>query len=224
MAVDDIRPTHAQLLLLREQIAVATQGMMLLKSKRDALLLEFMEVVDKTLHLSDEMIDSLASAQYSFELARAIDGEANVHSAALASEGDVMLDITGYKVMGVAVPTITQAPRPPRTVLNRGYSPLDVSVRVDEAAQGFEKTISSIMKYAEAETRLRRLGAEISKTNRRTNALEQIRIPELEAQVRLIERALDEQQREELFRLKKVKKKIERNKEMKRLEREAKSS
>lgn len=210
--MEDIRPTHAQLLLLRDQIAVATQGMTLLKSKRDALLLEFMEVVDTTLSLSDQMIDSLVAAQYSLEIARAVDGEAQVHSAALASDGEVLMDIGGYKVMGVAVPVISQDPRPPRNVLNRGYSPLDVSVRVDEAAHGFEKTISAIMRYAEAETRLRRLGEEISRTNRRVNALEQIRIPELMGQVRFIEQALDERQREELFRLKKVKKKIEANK------------
>lgn len=210
--MEDIRPTHAQLLLLRDQISVATQGMTLLKSKRDALLLEFMEVVDSTLNLSDQMIDSLVAAQYSLEIARAIDGEAQVHSAALASGGEVLMDITGYRVMGVAVPVISQDPRPPRTLMNRGYSPLDVSVRVDEAAYGFEKTISTIMRYAEAETRLRRLGEEISKTNRRVNALEQIRIPELEEQVRFIEQALDERQREELFRLKKVKKKIEQSK------------
>lgn len=210
--MEDIRPTHSQLLLLRDQIGVATQGMNLLKSKRDALLLEFMEVVDTTLNLSDEMIDSLVSAQFSLEIARAVDGEAQVHSAALASDGEVLMDISGYKVMGVAVPVISQDPRPPRNAMNRGYSPLDVSVRVDEAAYGFEKTIKAIMRYAEAETRLRRLGEEISKTNRRVNALEQIRIPELEEQVRFIEQALDERQREELFRLKKVKKKIEANK------------
>lgn len=210
--MEDIRPTHAQLLLLRDQIAVATQGMTLLKSKRDALLLEFMEVVDTTLNLSDKMIDALVSAQFSLEIARAVDGEATVHSAAIATSGEVLMDITGYRVMGVAVPVISQDPRPPRNIMNRGYSPIDVSVRVDEAAYGFEKTINAIMRYAEAETRLRRLGEEISKTNRRVNALEQVRIPELQEHVRIIEQALDERQREELFRLKKVKKKIEANK------------
>jgi len=209
--MEEIRPTHAQLLLLRDRINVATAGMALLKSKRDALLLEFMDVVDVTLHLSGELVEVLKKAQYVFEIARAIDGEAAVHSAALASSGEVLVDISGYKVMGVAVPVINQAPRPPRTPFTRGYSPTSVSVRIDEAALGFEKAVSAIMKYAEAETKLHRLGAEISKTNRRVNALEQIRIPELEGQARFIEQSLDERQREELFRLKKVKKKIDRN-------------
>lgn len=209
--MEEIRPTHAQLLALREQIQVATAGMNLLKSKRDALLLEFMEVVDATLHLSDEMTEALARAQFKFELAHAYDGESAVHSAALASSGEVLVDISGYKVMGVAVPVIKPSPRPPRSAFNRGYAPTGVSVRVDEAAQGFEEAISSILKYAEAETRLRRLGNEINKTNRRVNALEELRIPRLEESVRFIEQSLDERQREELFRLKKVKKKIARS-------------
>ena len=209
--MEEIRPTHAQLLALREQIKVATSGRDLLKSKRDALLLEFMEVVDTTLDLSVELSETLAEAQYQFEFANAFDGEAAVHSAALASSGEVFVDISGYRVMGVAVPVIKQSPRLPRTSFNRGYSPTGVSVRVDEAAYGFEKAISAIMKYAEAETRLRRVGAEINKTNRRVNALDEIRIPQLQRQVRFIEQTLDERQREELFRLKKVKKKIARS-------------
>lgn len=209
--MEELRPTHAQLLALREQIKVASAGMNLLKSKRDALLLEFMEVVDVTLDLVDELSTSLANAQYQFEFANAFDGEAAVHSAALASSGEVFVDITGYKVMGVAVPVIKQTPRESRTSFNRGYSPTGVSVHIDEAAYGFEKAISAIMKYAEAETRLRRVGAEINKTNRRVNALEEVRIPQLKTQARIIEQSLDERQREELFRLKKVKKKIARN-------------
>ena len=208
--MEEVRPTHAQLLALREQIAVATQGMRLLKSKRDALLLEFLNIVDTTLSLSDKLVDALTSAQYTLELARGVEGEIAVHSAALATSGEVLVDMGGYKVMGVAVPVIEKPIRPNRTAFTRGYGPTGVSTRVDEAGGGFEKAVGSILEYAESETRLRRLGAEIAKTNRRVNALEQLRIPELEAQVRYIEQTLDERAREELFRLKKVKKKIER--------------
>lgn len=206
--MEEFRPTHAQLLALQDQINVATTGMRLLKSKRDALLLEFMEVVDVTLDLANELSTVLAKAQLQYELANAFDGEAAVHSAALASSGEVLVNVSGYKVMGVAVPVIEQEPRRPRTAFNRGYAPTGVSVHIDEAAQGFEKAISAIMKYAEAETRLRRVGAEINKTNRRVNALEEVRIPQLKSQARIIKQVLDERQREELFRLKKVKKKI----------------
>ena len=217
--MEEVRPTRAELLLLRDQIKVAVQGMELLKSKRDALLLEFMSVVDKTMQLSGDLMEALTRAQFSLELARAVDGESAVHSAALAAHGEALMDIDGYKVMGVPVPVITQGEQAKRNAFTRGYSPTGVSVRVDDASSGFEEAIRSIMEYAEAETRLRRLGAEISKTNRRVNALEQIRIPELKEQVAYIKQTLDERSREELFRLKKVKKKIERKKEEMRIQR-----
>jgi V/A-type H+-transporting ATPase subunit D len=65
-----------------------------------------------------------------------------------------------------------------------------------------------MIESADIETRLRRLGEELQKTNRRVNALENTVIPELEEQVKFIFSSLDERAREDHFRLKKVKKKI----------------
>jgi len=186
--------------------------MELLKSKRDALLAEFMQLVDETNKYSNELVEALKKAQYSLEVAQAIGGEAAVHSVALASTGEILVDIDGHVVMGVMIPDIKQVPSVRKNAFTRGYSPTGVSLRIDDAAQGFEEAVDAIIAYAEVETRLRRLGEEISKTNRRVNALEQIRIPELKEQVAYIDQTLDERSREELFRLKKVKKNIERRK------------
>ena len=87
-----------------------------------------------------------------------------------------------------------------------------MSSRIDETADKFERILDVIIEYADIETRLKRLGEEIQKTNRRVNALEQITVPALREQVAYIRQTLDERAREDLFRLKKVKKKIERKK------------
>ena len=84
--------------------------------------------------------------------------------------------------------------------------------RIDETADKFERILDVIIEYADIETRLKRLGEEIQKTNRRVNALEQITVPALKEQVAYIQMTLDERAREDLFRLKKVKKKIEKKK------------
>ena len=186
--------------------------MELLKSKRDALLAEFMKTVDMTAKQSEELADLLKKAQYGLEVAQAIDGESAIHSVALATTGETLVDIDGTTIMGVSVPLVTPAPVVHKSAFTRGYSPTGVSLRIDDAAQGFEETVNAIIEYAEVETRLRRLGEEIAKTNRRVNALEQIRIPELKEQVAYINSTLDERSREELFRLKKVKKNIEKRK------------
>jgi V/A-type H+-transporting ATPase subunit D len=184
----------------------------LLKQKRDALLIEFMSVMDETLRLSGSLQKAVADAQYSLAVAKSVDGNVSVRSVAMATKGEVTIDMTGTKIMGVSVPVVTKGRSPVRSSFTRGYSITGVSSRIDESADRFEKILDVIIEYADIETRLKRLGEEIQKTNRRVNALEQITVPGLKEQVAYIRQTLDERAREDLFRLKKVKKKIERKK------------
>jgi V/A-type H+-transporting ATPase subunit D len=197
------------LLERKQQITLAEQGMDLLKQKRDALLIEFMSVMDETLRLSSDLQRTTSEAQYSLAVAKAVDGVVSVRSAAFATRGEITIDMTGTKIMGISVPVVTKGESPLRTSFTRGYAITGVSSRIDETADKFERILDVIIEYADIETRLKRLGEEIQKTNRRVNALEQITVPSLKEQVAYIRQALDERAREDLFRLKKVKKKIE---------------
>jgi V/A-type H+-transporting ATPase subunit D len=132
----------------------------------------------------------------------------------MATKGEVTIDMTGTKIMGVSVPVVTKGKSPVRSSFTRGYSITGVSSRIDETADRFENILDVIIEYADIETRLKRLGEEIQKTNRRVNALEQITVPGLREQVAYIRQTLDERAREDLFRLKKVKKKIEAKKKI----------
>jgi V/A-type H+-transporting ATPase subunit D len=184
----------------------------LLKQKRDALLIEFMGVMDETLRLSDSLQKTVREAQYSLAVAQAVDGVVALRSAGLATKGEIVVDMTGTKIMGVSVPVVTKGDSPLKSSFTRGYSVTGVSSRVDETAEKFEGILDVIIEYADIETRLKRLGEEINKTNRRVNALEQVTVPALQEQVTYIRQTLDERAREDLFRLKKVKKKIENKK------------
>lgn len=208
--MEEVRPTRSELLERKQQITLAQQGMDLLKQKRDALLIEFMSVMDETLRLSNDLQRTVSEAQYSLAIAKSVDGVVSVRSAAMATRGEITIDMTGTKIMGVSVPVVTKGESPMRTSFTRGYAITGVSSRIDETADKFERILDVIIEYADIETRLKRLGEEIQKTNRRVNALEQITVPALKEQVSYIRQALDERAREDLFRLKKVKKKIER--------------
>jgi len=210
--MEEVRPTRSELLERRAQIGLAVQGMDLLKQKRDALLIEFMSVMDETLRLSGSLQKAVSEAQYSLAVAKSVDGNVSVRSVAMATKGEVTIDMTGTKIMGVSVPVVTKGKSPKRSSFTRGYSITGVSSRIDETADRFENILDVIIEYADIETRLKRLGEEIQKTNRRVNALEQITVPGLKEQVAYIRQTLDERAREDLFRLKKVKKKIERKK------------
>jgi V/A-type H+-transporting ATPase subunit D len=207
--MEEVRPTRSELLERRSQIQLAQQGMDLLKQKRDALLIEFMSVMDETLRLSSQLQKTTAEAQYSLAVAKSVDGNVAVRSVGMATKGDVSVDMTGTKIMGISVPVVTKGESPVRSSFTRGYSVTGVSSRIDESADKFERILDVIIEYADIETRLKRLGEEIQKTNRRVNALEQITVPGLKEQVAYIRQTLDERAREDLFRLKKVKKKIE---------------
>ncbi len=207
--MEEVRPTRSELLERKQQIMLAQQGMDLLKQKRDALLIEFMGVMDETLRLSESLQKSVAEAQYSLAVAKAVDGTVTLRSAGMATKSEIVVDMTGTKIMGVSIPVVTKGESPIRSSFTRGYAVTGVTSRVDETADKFERILDVIIEYADIETRLKRLGEEIQKTNRRVNALEQVTVPGLKEQVNYIRQTLDERAREDLFRLKKVKKKIE---------------
>ena len=210
--MEEVRPTRSELLERKQQIRLAQQGMDLLKQKRDALLMEFMGVMDETLRLSESLQKNVSEAQYSLAVAKAVDGTVALRSAALATKGEIVIEMTGTKIMGVSVPVVTKGESPIKSSFTRGYSVTGVSSRVDETADKFERILDVIIEYADIETRLKRLGEEINKTNRRVNALEQVTVPALQETVTYIRQTLDERAREDLFRLKKVKRKIEKKK------------
>jgi V/A-type H+/Na+-transporting ATPase subunit D len=207
--MEEIRPTRSELLERRAQIGLAEQGKDLLKQKRDALLIEFMSVMDETLRLSAEMEETTHEAQFALALAKAVDGSVAVRSASFATRNEIQIGMSGAKIMGVSVPVVTKRGSPIRSAFQRGYSVIGVSSRIDETAEKFEVILDVIIDSADIETRLKRLGEEVQRTNRRVNALEQIFIPQLTQQVRFIRMTLDERAREDLFRLKKVKKSLE---------------
>ncbi|MBU1669579.1 MAG: V-type ATP synthase subunit D [Actinobacteria bacterium] len=205
---EKVNPTRSELLYRRQQISLAQQGLELLKKKRDALLREFLPIIDETMKLSLRLERATVDAQQALALAKAVEGKFVLRSVGFATKGEVLVDIFGTHVMGVPIPVIRKSSAPVKTELTRGYSITGVSSRVDQTASKFEEIIDLMIQSADIETRLRRLGEELQRTNRRVNALENTVIPQLHEQVKFIFSALDERAREDHFRLKKVKSKI----------------
>lgn len=206
--MEEFHPTRSELLFRRNQIMLAEQGRDLLKKKRDALLIEFMKIMDEVLISSEKLDECAKEAGFALAVAKAVDGVVTLKSVALATKGEALIEISGSQVMGVPIPEVAKKSIK-RSLLQRGYGITGVSSRIDEVAEKFERELDVVIEIAAIETKLRRLGAEIQKTRRRVNALDQVVLPELHVQVRFIQMALDERSREDLFRLKKVKKSLE---------------
>jgi V/A-type H+-transporting ATPase subunit D len=209
--MEQVNPTRMELIRKNAQIKLAEQGRDLLREKMDALIQEFFHIMESVSKSRDELEIVAATAQRSLLKALAVDDSVTLKSASFATRKGLFIDIKGKNIMGVPVPVLEKK-RVSKSVLERGYSIISTSGRIDEAAEMFEMELDLIIGLAETETSLKRLGGEIQMTRRRVNALEQVLIPDLKKQAKYIKNAIDEREREDLFRLKKVKKIIERRK------------
>jgi V/A-type H+-transporting ATPase subunit D len=207
--LEQVRATRAELLAKKRLIALARQGRDLLSEKRNALLQELMRTAEEVLRESSELERSVGESAVALALAEALDGPEAVRSAAFAAGGQVALDVTGVNIMGVPVPLIEKK-SVARSPLDRGYSLSGVSSRIDAVVEAFEAQLDLVIELAASEMRLRRMAEEIGRTTRRVNALDHVLIPRLEAERNYIQMVMEEREREDLFRLKRVKVKLER--------------
>jgi V/A-type H+-transporting ATPase subunit D len=198
-----------ELIKKRGQIKLAEQGRDLLREKMDALIQEFFHIMVSVSRSREELETAADAAQCSLCVAEAVDDLVALKSASFATKRVLSVDIRGKNIMGVPVPLV-QRKTVAQSVLERGYSMIGTSGRIDEAAERYEAEVDLIIVLAETETSLRRLGDEIQMNRRRVNALEQVLIPELKQQAKYVKLAIEEREREDLFRLKKVKKILER--------------
>ena len=209
--MEQVHPTRMELIKKNGQIKLAEQGRDLLREKMDALIQEFFQIMVSVSKSREELEIAAVAAQRSLCVAEAVDDIVALKSASFATKRALTLDIRGKNIMGVPVPLVERK-TVSKSVLERGYSMIGTSGRIDEAAERYETELDLIIELAETETSLRRLGDEIQNNRRRVNALEQVLIPELKRQAKYIKVAIEEREREDLFRLKKVKKLLERRK------------
>lgn len=212
-----ISVTRMELLARKAQITLARQGRELLEQKRTALMKEFLRIADTVMEHSDALQQAAANARQALAWAEATVGPEAVRSAALISRAELPLQVSSISVMGVRVPHIEQK-RVSRSALGRGYSIVGTSITIDEAASAFETEVDSIIQLAESELRLTRLASEIQRTSRRLNALDHLLIPRLETECDYIQMTLDERERSDHFRLKLMKRLLERKRELRGLD------
>jgi V/A-type H+-transporting ATPase subunit D len=201
---DNIKPTRSELLELKKKIALSRSGHKLLKMKRDGLILEFFEIMDKAKNARSELQKSYDDAMTKIAIARAVEGSVAVRSAAFSLVEKPEISLESKNVMGVIVPKI-ESSGVQKPILQRGYGVINTSSRIDEAARAYERLVEQIIISAEIESAMKKLLDDIEKTKRRVNALEFKVIPEQLDAEQFIKLRLEEMERENTFRLKKIK-------------------
>ncbi len=199
----DIKPTRSELLRIKRQIRIAKSGYSLLKKKRDGLILEFFEILKKAKTLREDLVNEYRTALEKINIARALEGDLKVKSIAMAINDIPDVKLTTKNIMGVKVPKIG-ASEIKKAFMERGYGIYNSSA-IDEAASAYEKVVEKIILAAEVETSMRKLLNEIEKTKRRVNALEFVVMPTLDKTRVFIQLRLEEMERENIFRMKRIK-------------------
>lgn len=208
--LEGISPTRMELLWLRSRVRLAEKGHDLLREKRDALIAEFLDVVSEVRGARKEAEAKLKEAFDYLIIAQAGLGVEEVRQLSLMTPQEISLDLSSRSIMGVSVPILELEKELTRNVTDRGYGFMDSSVAVDKCARSFEEALEKLIKLAELEEAVRKLAGEVEKTKRRVNALEYVMIPRLKMTRKYIQMRLEEMERENFTRLKKIKVMLER--------------
>jgi V/A-type H+-transporting ATPase subunit D len=204
LAIQDVKPTRSELIELKKKIKLSEGGHKLLKMKRDGLILEFFEILDKAKSIRAELDTQFDASLEKVNIAKSVEGTVTVKSTAFSFKDTPGLEVQSKNVMGVVVPKIESSSVRKR-INDRGYGIIGTSSRIDEAVDAYEVLVEKIILAAEIETTIKKLLDEIEKTKRRVNALEFKVIPELTEARDFIMLRLDEMERENTFRLKRIK-------------------
>lgn len=198
--------TRMNLLATRHKMALVRDGVDLLKSKREALIEDFFRTADTVMVEREELAGLVSRSMVLAGMARAWAGSHQVAAAVAASRVQVPVRTRETSIWGLTIPSIELGPLR-KSPDARGLSALDTPCQILEMADAYEDLLERLLATASREIRLKRLGEEIRKVNRRINALEQTLIPALARQKNRISQALEEREREDIFRLKHIKRK-----------------
>jgi vacuolar-type H+-ATPase subunit D/Vma8 len=111
------------------------------------------------------------------------------------------VDLEPVEVWGLHAVALTRPPQVVRSLSERGTAPEPGPV---VAARAFERLLELTLDAAPKEFLMRRLGHELSRATRLVNTLEQQVATDLRKQLGFIRRTLEEREREEHLRLKRL--------------------
>jgi len=197
-----IHPTRMELLTLRKRRKIAERGRDLLREKLDALMIEFFQFVREIANLRAKAQEQLAKAYANFVEAQMAMGYMKLEQTSIGVDDRFSIDPKSRNVIGVIVPYLQVAVRP---LDGFPYNVYDTSIKLDVATISMAEAIKLIAELSSAEAALMKLAQAIAATKRRVNSLEYIVIPRMVGTIRYIEMHLEEAEREDFFRLKRIK-------------------
>ncbi len=195
--------SKANLIKSKSMLDFSERGFSLLDIKRNVLIREMMLLLNRAKTVESQIGKLFKDAYRALEFVNITMGSVAVSDIAYAVSPEKPFDVRMRSVMGVEIPEVVyreEAYRP-------SYGFFRSNPSLDMAIQSFNRIKYLVYQLAEIENAVYKLANEIDKTQKRANSLEKIQIPKFQAQVKRIASELAEKEREDFFRLKRVKSK-----------------
>ncbi|MDY3013955.1 MAG: V-type ATP synthase subunit D [Evtepia sp.] len=205
MASATVNATRMELTRIKGRLKTAVRGHKLLKDKRDELMKQFLEVIQENRALRRRVEEGLQRAHGSFTVAAALMSPEVLEQALLYPKQSVELEMGFRNIMSVNVPVYefkTQN-REGGDIYPYGFA--TTSCELDGAVEALSSVFQDMLKLAQIEKASQLLAEEIEKTRRRVNALEYVMIPRMQESIKYITMKLEENERNNIIRLMKVK-------------------
>lgn len=194
-------PTKGNLILAKNSLALAKQGYELMDKKRNILIRELMELIDKAKYIQTEIDITFTAAYKALQHANIEMGIRNIQHISNMIPEENSIVIKQRSIMGTEIPLVefdTSDQKP-------AYSFYHTKLSLDEAVNHFKKVKELTLRLSMIENSAYRLATNIKKTQKRANALKNITIPYYRSLVIAIQNSLEEKEREEFTRLKVIK-------------------
>ncbi|PWA70948.1 ATPase, V1 complex, subunit D [Artemisia annua] len=200
----NVVPTVTMLAVVKGRLTGATRGHALLKKKSDALTVQFRQILKKIVSTKESMGTVMKSSSFALTEAKYVGGE-NIKHVVLENVQSASVRVRSRQenVAGVKLPkfeyfTEGEMTKNDLTGLARGGQ------QVQGCRSAYLKAVEVLVDLASLQTSFLTLDGAIKTTNRRVNALESVVKPRLENTITYIKGELDELEREDFFRLKKI--------------------
>ncbi|KAG0469675.1 hypothetical protein HPP92_015762 [Vanilla planifolia] len=201
----NVVPTVTMLGAMKARLVGATRGHALLKKKSDALTVQFRQILKKIVSTKESMGDIMRSSSFALTEAKYAAGD-NIKHVVLESVRSASVRVRSRQenIAGVRLPKFEHFTdsagdsKASLTGLARGGQ------QVQACRAAHIKAIEVLVELASLQTSFLTLDEAIKTTNRRVNALENVVKPRIENTISYIKGELDELEREDFFRLKKI--------------------
>jgi V/A-type H+-transporting ATPase subunit D len=205
-----VSATKIELIKIRRSMQVGKMVHKILDDKREVLLKKIDEMIEEANKARGDIWSPLGEIYTAVYDAYMSLGTTTLESVSDSTPSIMEVDVNVKRIVDVKIPTLQVKSREGSQDLSYGFTETNSSV--DKAAKLIKNMLPKVCKAAEYENAIFSLAKELERTQKLINALEYVIIPQYESAISFIRATLEEREREEFVRLKKVKVVLERKK------------